>query len=275
MRSLFIVSLPLAICLLLIDLQQTNGQQQDVGSIRLKRQSLSNKMQASADIRPTTVSANVGQKSRPSSGATSASATSVAMSSASASNDNDENDELVDDPVEEAAPTMKKKNSKPRPALNADASAEAPATRQPKKDARKPARRPTSSSGGRHRSRNEDDRDETNEEDDDEYCDDDDYSHGGEMFARPMRQFGRMMGDMFDRMQGLASGDYDSMGSGSNVAMASSYSGNNGDSRMSSVVRNNGRTQGLVSETRNGRTKTRRIGSRQDSADPADEYDEE
>lgn len=47
-----------------------------------------------------------------------------------------------------------------------------------------------------------------------------------------------------------------------NSAFASSSSVDDGDgySRMTSSVSNNGRLRGIISETRNGRTQTRRIG---------------
>lgn len=56
--------------------------------------------------------------------------------------------------------------------------------------------------------------------------------------------------------------DFDSLPGG--AAVASSTSTGDGYSRTSSVVNNNGRTRGIVSETRNGRTRTRRIGSDDD-----------
>lgn len=48
------------------------------------------------------------------------------------------------------------------------------------------------------------------------------------------------------------------------MAVASALSNDDGYSRTSSIVNSNGRTRGLVSETRNGRTKTRRIGNEED-----------
>jgi len=64
--------------------------------------------------------------------------------------------------------------------------------------------------------------------------------------------------------------DYDSYPDGANVAMASSSSFDDRNSRTSSIVRNNGRLRGFVSETRNGRTKVRKIGD--DGAESDDEY---
>ena len=68
-----------------------------------------------------------------------------------------------------------------------------------------------------------------------------------------------LMGNMFEQMQGLASGEYDNDYAGANYASASSKSDTNGYSRTSSIVYDNRRTRGLVTETRNGRTRTRFI----------------
>lgn len=57
------------------------------------------------------------------------------------------------------------------------------------------------------------DRYEYQDEYQDEDCDDDEYDEYGagnlfhSMAARPMRQFSRMMGHMFDQMQGMSSGE--------------------------------------------------------------------
>ena len=58
------------------------------------------------------------------------------------------------------------------------------------------------------------------------------------------------------------------------MAVASSYSSDDGDSRVSSLVRNNGRTRGIVSETRNGRTQTRRIGGGNSEGEEEEEEEE-
>lgn len=52
---------------------------------------------------------------------------------------------------------------------------------------------------------------------------------------------------------------------GSNGASAYAFSDTDGFSKMASSVTNNGRRRGIVSETRNGRTQTRKIGDYEDS----------
>lgn len=58
------------------------------------------------------------------------------------------------------------------------------------------------------------------------------------------------------------------------AASSSAYSDGDGYSRTYSAVNTNGRTRGLISETRNGRTSTRRIGRRDDyeADDASDDY---
>ena len=71
--------------------------------------------------------------------------------------------------------------------------------------------------------------------------------------GRPMRQMSRIMGGMF--VQISRQPDLRLEG-----ASASAFSNAEGYSRAESVVSQNGRRRGLVSETRNGRTQIRRLG---------------
>lgn len=114
-------------------------------------------------------------------------------------------------------------------------------------------------------------RDRYEDEHQDEDCDDEEYDEYNvfhSMAARPMRQFSRMMGHMFDQMQGMSSdivhsgrpGGFVSSASASSYANDDDDDGNDGYSRTSAIVSNNGRAKGIISETRNGRTKTQRIG---------------
>lgn len=110
-------------------------------------------------------------------------------------------------------------------------------------------------------------------DDEDCYTDDsDDYDYRNmfhQMAAQPMRHVSRMIGRMFDNIAPMNFGsghDYDG-------AMASAYSNSeDGVSRLSSAVTNNGRTRGIMSETRNGRTKTERFG---DDGDETLGYDDD
>lgn len=107
---------------------------------------------------------------------------------------------------------------------------------------------------------------------DDDDCDDDrDDGYEGDMFEtmamNPMRHFRRMMNSVLDQMPNNFGYGYGGDGGDSVASSASSAfsSGDGGYSKLSSSVTNNGRTRGIISETRNGRTKTRRIGD--DDAD--------
>lgn len=110
-------------------------------------------------------------------------------------------------------------------------------------------------------------------------CDEDQDTYGGGMFesmaANPMRHFRRMMNSVLDRFPsdfGFYRGDDDRYGGQqlgdpgmvSSAAAASFDSRDGGYSKLSSSVTNNGRVRGIISETRNGRTKTRRIGGDDD-----------
>lgn len=97
------------------------------------------------------------------------------------------------------------------------------------------------------------------------YDDRDDY---GSSMMEPMRHMKGMFARIFNNlpdMDSMYDGDYDN--NNGNIAMASSYSTGDGYARSRSTVSNNGRMRGILSETRNGRTRTRRIGSADDDDD--------
>lgn len=63
-----------------------------------------------------------------------------------------------------------------------------------------------------------------------------------------------------------------SQGGNSAFASSSAVNSDDGYSRLSSSVSNNGRMRGIISETRNGRTQTRRIGRDDDEEAEEDVY---
>lgn len=105
-----------------------------------------------------------------------------------------------------------------------------------------------------------------------------DYRGIVRMAMGPMRHMKGMLARMMDEMPSSEGGDeYYELGGGDgdggqDIAIASSFSNGDGYSRSSSAISNNGRTRGIISETRNGRTRTRRIGSDSDEADEGEEY---
>lgn len=220
-------------------------------------------------------------------------ATTTNNNANSNTNVNDEPNTSPLDDINSPEPTNieeKQPSARPqaRPPQQADLNPQQPDLDDDRPKRKQPSRRPTGVSSAtsfisskKPGKKQHNDYDSTGDDDnDDDYAHSDsssayDYRDGdyGSSMMEPMRHMKGMFARIFDSFPTMDSmyqdgGDYSDDNNG-NIAMASSYSSGDGYARSRSTVSNNGRMRGILSETRNGRTRTRRIGSA-DSDD--DEY---